>query len=163
MEKHCDICRTSFSDPTNPSGEDILCKTCKEIVKNNAKKKNSNAKQVKEALKNAVYFDKEKEQIYFLCYYTGIPCNINPGFKSDSSSLEYAFDLTFDHKDPSIGYEAKGEELVVCLNIINQVKSNIPANIFKEFIILLADRFKNKSSSIELEIELKRLFGDARK
>ena len=157
MENICDICGSSFLDYTYPSGEDILCKTCKEIVKNNAKKKNFNATQVKTALKNAVYFDKENDQRYFLCHYTGIPCNINPGFKNDNSSLQKAFDLTFDHKEPSIG-GMKGEELVVCLNIINQVKSNISDEIFIDFIILLADRFKNNIDSTELERELKKLF-----
>ena len=157
MENICDICGSSFSDYTYPSGEDILCKTCKEIVKNNAKKKNFNATQVKTALKNAVYFEKENDQRYFLCHYTGIPCNINPGFKNDNSSLQKAFDLTFDHKEPSIG-GMKGEELVVCLNIINQVKSNISDEIFIDFIILLADRFKNNIDSTELERELKKLF-----
>lgn len=157
MENICDICGSSFSDIKGTSGDDILCKTCKEIVKNNAKKKNLNATQVKAALKNAVFFNKEKDHRYFLCHYTGIPCNINPGFKNDNSSLQKAFDLTFDHKEPSIG-GTKGEELVVCLNIINQVKSNIPSEIFKDFIILLADRFKNNIDSIELERGLNKLF-----
>ena len=157
MENICDICGSSFLDNTYPSGEDILCKTCKEIVKNNATKKNFNATQVKVALKNAVYFEKENDHRHFLCHYTGIPCNVNPGFKNDNSSLQKAFDLTFDHKEPSFG-GMKGEELVVCLNIINQVKSNIPAEIFKDFIILLADRFKNNIDSTELERELKKLF-----
>jgi len=157
MENICDICGSSFLDNTYPSGEDILCKTCKEIVKNNATKKNFNATQVKVALKNAVYFEKENDYRHFLCHYTGIPCNVNPGFKNDNSSLQKAFDLTFDHKEPSFG-GMKGEELVVCLNIINQVKSNIPAEIFKDFIILLADRFKNNIDSTELERELKKLF-----
>ena len=155
MGNICDICGSVFLDNTYPSGEDILCKTCKEIVKNNAKKKNFNATQVKVALKNAVYFDKENDHIDFLCHYTKIPCNINLGFKNDNSSLQNAFDLTFDHKEPSIE-GMKGEELVVCLNIINQVKSNISAKIFKKFIILLADRFENNIDSTELENELKK-------
>ena len=157
MGNICGICGTRFLDNIYPSGEDILCKICKEIVIKNATKKNFNATQVKAALKNAVYFEKENDCRYFLCYYTGIPCDVNPGFKNDNSSLQKAFDLTFDHKEPSIG-GMKGEELVVCLNIINQVKSNISAEIFKEFIILLADRFKNNIDSIELERELKILF-----
>lgn len=154
MENICDICGYSFSDFIYPSGEDILCKTCKEIVTNNATKKNFNATQVKAALKNAVHI--ENNDRYFLCHYTEIPCNKNPGFKDDNSSLENAFDLTFDHKEPSIG-GIKGNELVVCLNIINQVKSNIPAEIFKDFIILLADRFKDNIDSTELKNELKML------
>ena len=157
MENICNICGSSFLDNTYPSGEDILCKTCKKIVTINANKKNFNATQVKAALKNAVYFEEENNHRYFLCHYTGIPCNVNPGFKNDNSSLQKAFDLTFDHKEPSFG-GMKGEELVVCLNIINQVKSNIPAEIFKDFIILLADRFKNNIDSTELERELKKLF-----
>ena len=157
MENICDICGYSFSDFIYPSGEDILCKTCKEIVTNNATKKNFNATQVKVALKNAVRFEKENNYRAFRCYYTGITCNINPGFKNDNSSLEKAFDLTFDHKEPSNG-GIKGDELVVCLNIINQVKSNIPAEIFKDFIILLANRFKDNIDSTELERKLKILF-----
>ena len=163
MEKSCDICRSSFSNSIHPSGKDILCETCKELVIINAKKKNFNATQVKEALKNAVCIDKENGHIDFLCYYTGIPCEINPGFKFGNSSLDYAFDLTFDHKEPSPGYGMKGEELVVCLNIINQIKSNIPHQIFKEFIILLADSFKKNINSTELKKELKKLIRDTRK
>ena len=157
MENICYICGTSFSGQLNPSGEDILCKSCKEIVKLNAKKKDYNATQVKVALKNAVHFEKKDGHRYFLCYYTGIPCDINPGSKDDSSSIKNAFNLTFDHKEPSIG-GVKGEELVVCLNIINQVKSNISADVFKDFIILLADRFNNNIDSKKLETELKKLF-----
>ena len=152
MENICDICGTKFSEHIYPSGDDNLCKLCKEIVEYT--KKNFNATQVKAALKNAVRFEKENNYRSFLCHYTGIPCNINPGYKDDNSSLEKAFDLTFDHKEPSIG-GIKGNELVVCLNIINQVKSNIPAEIFKDFIILLADRFKDNIDSNEFKRELK--------
>ena len=157
MKKNCDICNVSFSNSIYHSGEDVLCGTCKELVTINAKKKNFNATQVKEALKNAVYIDKDNNHIDFLCYYTGIPCEINPGYKFGNNSLHYAFNLTFDHKDPSSGYGMKGEKLVVCLNIINQIKSNIPERIFKDVIILLADCFKKNINSTEFEDELKKL------
>lgn len=146
MENLCSICGTSFSEIIATSGSDVLCKICKQIVNVNKKKSNSNAEEVKKALKKASFVDTEGKH-HFLCYYTGISCNVETGFKPDNSGLNHAFDLTFDHLDPSSGYGIKGEDLAVCLNIVNQIKSNIPASIFKDFIILLAKKFEQDNSS----------------
>ncbi len=144
MIKTCNICKLSFSEEIPPSGEDILCATCKEIVRIN-KKKGFSATEVKKALSRASYIDADGNS-HFLCHYTGVPCDIDLGAKFDSNSLWHAFDLSFDHLEPSKGYGTKGKEIVVCLNIVNQVKSNIPASIFKEFIILLAKKLEQQGS-----------------
>ncbi|MCQ6963680.1 hypothetical protein [Methanolobus chelungpuianus] len=146
MEKPCSICGVSFSEELPKSGDDILCRRCKEIVDLNKKKKNFNSREVKKALKKASFIDPTGNH-HFLCYYTGVPCDVETGFKSDNSGLWHAFDLTFDHLNPSYGYGIKGEELAVCLNIVNQIKSNIPASVFKEFLILLAKKFEQENSS----------------
>lgn len=146
MENVCDICKTKFSEEIPSSGDDILCSTCKQIVKINGKKSDFNNTNVKKALKEASFIDQNGEH-HFLCYYTGIPCKIETGAKFDNASLSNAFDLTFDHLEPSYGFGLKGEEIAVCLNVINQIKSNIPATIFKDVIIVLGKRFESSDSS----------------
>ena len=146
MGNICCICKTKFSEEIPPSGNDILCLTCKQIVKINGDKSDFNATEVKKALNKASFIDKSGEH-HFLCYYTGITCIINTGDKPDNSSLSNAFDLTFDHLEPSNSNGSKGKELVICLNIINQIKSNIPATIFKDVIIVLGKKFENSNYS----------------
>lgn len=145
MENTCDICNTKFSKKVDPSGNDILCSTCKEIVITNAKKSGFNATEVKKALKEASFTDKCGKH-HFLCHYTGIPCDIETETKSNEGSLS-PFDLTFDHLEPSYDFGLKGEELAVSLHIINQIKSNISAKIFKDVIIVLGKRFESSESS----------------
>ena len=158
MENICNICKTKLSGEIYSSGEDILCSTCKQIVKINGKKSDFNATNVKKALKEASFIDQNGEH-HFLCCYTGIPCKIETGAKYDSASLSNAFDLTFDHLEPSYGYGIKGEELAVCLNVINQIKSNIPATIFKDVIIVLGKYFE-KSDSADYSPEFEKEFRD---
>lgn len=134
----------------------ILCNSCKEIVDLNKGKDECNATEVKIALIRAARFDKEsKKFISFNCFYTDIPCKINLGFKGNSSSLSNAFDFSLDHKNPTAG--DKGEELVVCLKIINQMKSNVPSDKFKELVKSLAKRFEDKIDSKTLENDIKKI------
>ena len=154
MEKICDICQILFSEPIPPSGSDVLCNSCKEIVDLNKGKEGCNATEVKNALKTAARFDEEsKKFISFNCFYTDIPCKINLGFKGNSSSLSNAFDFSLDHPTDS----DKGEELVVCLKIINQMKSNVPSDKFKELVKSLAKCFEEKIDSKTLEKEIKKI------
>ncbi|MEA1985750.1 MAG: hypothetical protein U9N13_08905 [Euryarchaeota archaeon] len=146
MENVCDICKTKFSEDIPLSGDDVLCSTCKQIVKINGQKKNINATEVKKALKAASFVDNNGEH-HFLCYYTGIPCEIETGAIYDNASLSNAFDLTFDHLEPSYGHGIKGKELAVCLNVINQIKGNIPATNFKNVIIILGKHFASSDYS----------------
>lgn len=152
-ENKCNICGDSIQEPIQISGDDFLCKRCKEIVDLNKKKKNFNAKAVKNALKEAVR--NNGDFVSFNCFYTGIPCKINSGFKQKNISLDNAFDLTFDHKNPTDGNKSK--ELVVCLNIINQMKSNIPSDNFKDIIKILANYFEGEIESNLLEEKLKEI------
>lgn len=141
-ENKCNICGDTLSEPIQTSGPDFLCIRCKKIIDLNKKKKKFNATAVKNALKKAAHFHNNGDFVSFNCFYTEIPCKINPGFKQKNISLDNAFDLTFDHKNPTDGN--KGEELVVCLNVINQMKSNIPCDNFKDFIKILANYFEGK-------------------
>ncbi|MCZ7380080.1 MAG: hypothetical protein O8C64_00675 [Candidatus Methanoperedens sp.] len=156
MEQKCAICQRVFSEPIPPSGSDVLCNSCKEIVDLNKDKDECNATEVKNALIRAVRFDKEsKKFISFNCFYTDIPCKINLGFKENNNSLSNAFNFSLDHKNPTEG--DKGEELVVCLKIINQMKSNVPSDKFKEIVKSLAKSFEEKIDSKTLENELKKI------
>jgi hypothetical protein len=161
IEKKCDICKRPSSAHIPKSGLDTLCNSCKDIIDINKTKKGYGSIRVKNALRRAVRFDeKSKEFISFNCFYSDIPCDVKYGFKENSNSLSNAFDLTFDHKNPT---DKKSDELVVCLQLINQMKSNIPSDNFKELIKVLAKRFEEQIDPSTLKEEIKRIIIDIKK
>jgi hypothetical protein len=140
-EDFCRICNIKLTE-----NDCYRCSTCNQLISINKKKKNFNSGSVQKALKDSAYINPDGERFY-LCYYTGIPCSVKEKSKYDSSSLSNAFDLTFDHLYPSSKYYVDSDGLVVCLNIINQIKSNIPDSIFKDVIISLGEHFKEATPS----------------
>ncbi len=70
-------------------------------------------------------------------------------------TFDDALILTLDHKNPN------RNELVVSLNIINKMKTDIPFDDFKNFVITLGEYFKeeNDTNFKNIEKELKQIFG----
>lgn len=106
---------------------------------------------MRKALKDSFVFVDEYGNRYFRCHYTGIVSRFDRSFKLNNSSLKRAFDLTFDHVDPT--FDSKKGTVVVCLNIINQMKSNMTFYDFKSLIIVLANYFTEDSKENSKKVE----------
>ncbi|MBN2110808.1 MAG: hypothetical protein JW705_06960 [Methanosarcinaceae archaeon] len=139
MKHKCDVCEEDFED-IDPNLQ--TCRQCQRIINkyNNGSKKRKTypPSEVKWALRNA-YSHKENDNVYFKCEYTGIISKFNDNSKT-LGHFEEPFVLTLDHKYPN------QKELVVCLNIINKMKGDIPPEQFKQIAILLGDFFKQETN-----------------
>jgi hypothetical protein len=108
--------------------------------------------EVRKALIHA-YKGTDNNESHFKCEYTGIVSKFNSKNETLGTSKD-AFILTLDHKDSG------SKELVVSLNIINKMKSDIPFDKFEKVVIALGGHFKKEGeeSFKELEKTLKQIF-----
>lgn len=142
----CNICGDEFNDH-NPDLKH--CRSCQYIL--NKYKKKYNYVSVRHALKKA-FSHKDSEHLYFMCEYTGIIST----FDKQNETLGHfndPFVLTLDH------LYSKQDSVVVCLNLVNKMKGDIPPKEFKQIIMALGDFFKNEyedktKASEELEANL---------
>ena len=147
--KQCDICGEAHSEKS-PS-----CEACQKVVSKYQNKTKYPMAEVRKALKAAhSHKSEEKKESYFKCTYTGIigKFNIQDG---TLRTFDDALVLTLDHKNPN----SNRKELVVCLNIINKMKTDIPFDYFKKVVISLGEYFKEENSrnSKKFEKELKQM------
>ncbi|MEA2033565.1 MAG: hypothetical protein U9N41_08290 [Euryarchaeota archaeon] len=113
-------------------------------------------KEVRKALKKAYsHKDKEKKESCFKCFYTGITSKFNPENKVVIDPLEDALVLTIDHENP----EDPTSCLVVSLYLINQIKSKLPPDKFKQIVIALGKYFNKEIEQEDFENKFKQLFG----
>ena len=148
MER-CDICGDAHSEKS-PS-----CEACQKVVSKYQNKTKYPMVEVRKALKDAYsHKSEEKKESYFKCTYTGITgkFNIQDG---TLRTFDDALVLTLDHKNPN----SNSEELVVSLNIINKMKTDIPFGDFKKVVITLGEYFneENDRNSKKFEKELKQM------
>jgi len=131
--KKCDICgEEHFLEP-------LSCEACNKVVSKYQNDTRYSMDEVRKALKYAYsHKDKEKKESYFKCAYTGIISKFH-GKNETLRTFEDALILTLDHKNTN------SEELIVSLNIINKMKTDIPFEKFQDIIILLGEYFKNKN------------------
>ncbi len=152
MKHKCDVCQEDFED-SDPNLQS--CYQCQRVINkynNGSKRKKYSPTEVRSALKNA-YSNKENGYVWFRCEYTGIVGKFNHSSKT-LGHFDDPFVLTLDHKYPN------QKELVVCLNIINKMKGDIPPKKFKEIVLVLGDFFrteKETKSSEKLEHELREI------
>ncbi len=133
--KKCDICEEEHSEPTKS------CRACHAIIDKGTYKNKYTTGEVRKALKNAYSCTKEGVP-FFKCDYTGIESHFNIT-KDSIDPIDDAMILTLDHKNR--GLNSNRGEVAVCLNIINQIKGEIPFNCFKDFITILAECLENKN------------------
>lgn len=76
----------------------------------------------------------------FHCHYTGIPLLTN---KCDKNKARY---LTFDHRTPR-----NNNDIVTCAALINDMKSDMNEDEFKNAILEVAKHFQNPTYGVNLE------------
>jgi hypothetical protein len=129
IKKSCDVCTA----PIHPLAK--LCKRCKKIIDRVDMRKKPDKLARIDALKRA--WDGEA----FRCYYSGVVLNEN-----DHKNPRY---LTFDHRIPR-----KEDDLVVASSCINDMKSDMTEQEFRDMVIALSKRFEGghfDSRAFELE------------
>jgi hypothetical protein len=142
----CDICGEEHSEDTKS------CDACHKVVKKYQNRTEYPMEEVRKALKKAYFHkDREKNESYFKCSYTGMKGKFNIQDKT-LGTYKDALVLNLDHKNPY------SDELVVAFNIINKMKADIPYDIFKKLVIALGGHFKEKNIA-KLEKELTMILG----
>lgn len=147
--KRCDICGGEHFE------ESLSCEACHKVVSKYQNKPKYPMAEVRKALRGAYYSkSEEKKESGFKCAYTGIigKFNIQDG---TLRTFNDALVLTLDHKNPN----SNSKELVVSLNIINKMKTDIPFGDFKKVVITLGEYFneENDRNSEKFEKELKQM------
>lgn len=146
--KKCDICSNEHSEST------ISCAPCQKIISKHDKKLTTS--KLRDALSAACDKEKSKgDERYFKCFYTGITSKFNPTTEAGLDPLKDALVLTIDHENP----EDSNSCLVVSLNLINQMKSKLPPDKFKEIVIALGKYFNKEIKQEDFENKFKQLFG----
>ncbi len=146
-ELTCDICGDNFNglDPNLQA-----CRSCQHILNKYKKNKRYDYVSVRFALQEA-FSHKDSDNVYFMCQYTGIIST----FDKQNSAIGHfndPFVLTLDH------LYSKQDSVVVCLNLVNKMKGDIPPSEFKYIVIALGELFKSEDKAIaskELEDKLK--------
>ncbi len=147
--KRCDICGDEHFE------ESPSCEACHKVVSKYQNKTKYSMEEVRKALKDAYsHKSEEKKESFFKCTYTGMVGKFNTQ-DEPLRTFDDALILTLDHKNPN------RNELVVSLNIINKMKTDIPFDDFKNFVITLGEYFKeeNDTNFKNIEKELKQIFG----
>lgn len=147
----CDICGDNFNalDPNLQT-----CHSCQYILNKYKKSKRYNYISVRSALKRA-FSHKDSDNLFFRCEYTGIIST----FDKQNNAIGHfndPFVLTLDH------LYSKQDSVVVCLNLVNKMKGDIPPKEFKQIIMALGEFFKKENedeleASQKLENELKEI------
>jgi len=112
----CLVC----GSPVHPLAN--YCKRCKKLINRGDIRRKINKKAREKALKQA--WDGKG----FCCYYTGIIL--------DENVPKSPIYITFDHRIPK-----KEDDIVVTAQVINDMKSDLSEDEFKQVIIELAKRF----------------------
>lgn len=138
--KKCDICHEVHFLNTQS------CEACNKVVKKYQNKTKFPMGEVRKALEKAyLHKDEKNKESYFRCNYTNIISKFNT--KNETlQTFEDALTLTLDHT-------YNDEKLVVSLNIINKMKTDVPTKKFEEIIILLGEYFKNKTEINSKKLE----------
>jgi len=145
----CDICGNEHSESTKS------CAPCQKII---SKHNDLTISKLRDALRAACDKEKSKgDERYFKCFYTGITCKFNPTTEAGLDPLIHALVLTIDHENPG----DPNSRLVVSLNLINQMKHNLPKDKFKEIVIALGKYFNKEIEQEDFENKFKQLFGSA--
>jgi hypothetical protein len=147
----CDICGDEFYDH-NPDLKH--CRSCQYILNKYKKSKRYNYVSVRSALKRA-FSHKKADNLYFTCEYTGIIST----FDKQNDAIGHfndPFVLTLDH------LYSKQDSIVVCLNLVNKMKGDIPPAEFEHIVIALGEFFRNEDedktmASKKLEDKLKKI------
>jgi hypothetical protein len=150
----CEICGYDIID--NETGSTI-CAPCRKII---SKYNDLTKAKVKDALR--ARFDKEnsnENERHFKCVYTNISSTFNTTKEGGLDPLKDALVLTIDHENPK---DKKNSDLVVSLNLINQMKSNLTSDKFKELVILLGKKFAGNVKEEDFEKQFKQLVGTLR-
>ena len=146
--KKCDICSNEHSEST------ISCAPCQKIISKHDKKLTTS--KLRDVLSAACDKEKSKgDERYFKYFYTGITSKFNPTTEAGLDPLIHALVLTIDHENP----EDPNSRLVVSLNLINQMKSKLPPDKFKEIVIALGKYFNKEIKQEYFENKFKQLFG----
>ena len=120
----CDICGNEHSESTKS------CAPCQKII---SKHGDLTTAKLRDALSAACDKEKSKgDERYFKCFYTGITSKFNPTTEAGLDPLKHAFVLTIDHENPG----DSNSRLVVSLNLINQMKSKLPPDKFKQIQVV---------------------------
>lgn len=149
--KECYVCGAEHSRLSD------TCEKCQAIINRLKDRKHRGkrygARNVRKALKNAEpLIDEESGDVKFKCHYTKIYGKFNPTAKSGLDPMKDASVLTIDHENPDdLG------SLVVSLNIVNEMKHNIPRDKFEEIITALGKYFGKEMSQKEFEEQFKKL------
>ena len=142
----CDICDNEHSESTKS------CAPCQKII---SKHKNFTASKLRDALRAACDKEKSKgDERYFKCFYTGITSKFNPTTEAGLDPWNDALVLTIDHENPD-----PNSRLVVSLNLINQMKHNLPKDKFKEIVIALGKHFRGDTKQEDFENTFKNMLG----
>jgi len=142
----CDICGNEHSESTKS------CAPCQKIISKHDKKLTTS--KLRDALSAACDKEKSKgDERYFKCFYTGITSKFNPENKVVIDPLEDALVLTIDH----VNRENSDDRYVVSLYLINQMKSKLPPDKFKEIVILLGKKFAKEIEQEDFENKFKQL------
>ena len=142
----CDICGNEHSESTKS------CAPCQKIISKHDKKLTTS--KLRDALSAACDKEKSKgDERYFKCFYTGITSKFNPENKVVIDPLEDALVLTIDH----VNRENSDDRYVVSLYLINQMKSKLPPDKFKESVILLGKKFAKEIEQEDFENKFKQL------
>ena len=146
----CDICGNEHYESTKS------CAPCQKIISKHYKKLTTS--KLRDALSTACDKEKSKgDERYFKCCYTGITSKFNPTTEAGLDPLKDALVLTIDHENP--GYP--NSRLVVSLNLINQMKHNLPKDKFEGIVIALGKYFDKEIEQEDFENKFKQLFGSA--
>ena len=124
----CEVCQT----PTGRGPLARLCHRCDRIAKRVDPRHTGNTNARIKALKNSW------DGHVFRCFYSGVSL-----VENDSGHPRY---ITLDHRTPR-----NEEDIVISASLINDMKTYMNENTFKEIVIALADHFK-QGTTLEDEV-----------
>ena len=128
----CDICGSN----KHPFAK--FCKRCKKILDRvDMRRKHNKAARIK-ALKASW------DGTCFRCYYSGVK------LKWEEKDYKSPLYITFDHRIPR-----KEDDIVITASVINDMKSDLSDDEFKDVITKLAEHFRNGISLCEGIFSLK--------